>query len=184
METCRNDIDINPSTTNGVNQVMLIINAAAPFTLFTSKRFRFAYTLKRMLQNVSKQGSNAFQNTCVTSLFPVLQVFCCLGKKRYFHISSNVTTLKLPFFMSSSPLRKISTIAGEDIIYSVSSIARFFADSFLRAFKAFFIKPSSSAMILSSRNNSAFSCNAVISSLFNLRVQNYELFPNKQIKTR
>ena len=92
METSRNNIDINSSTTNGV----------------------------------------------------ILQVFCCLGKKRYFLISSNVTTLKLPFFMSSSPLRKISTIAGEDIIYSVSSIARFFADSFLRAFKTDNVRPVSS----------------------------------------
>ena len=67
--------------------------------------------------------------------FPIIQVFFGLGKQYYFHISSSVTTFPLPFLISSSPLRKISTISGDDIIYSVSSMVLCLAVILLRARK-------------------------------------------------
>ena len=76
----------------------------------------------------------------------------CQGTGTWHYISSSVTTRPRPFLMSSSPWRRISTIFGEDIIYSVSSIVCFWAVIFLRALMAFFIMPSSSEMMLSSRN--------------------------------
>jgi len=101
-----------------------------------------------------------------------------------FHKSSSLMTRPRPSSISFWPWRIISTIAGEDMIYSVSSIACFCAVSFLRYLTAFFISPSSSAMILSSWNNSAFSCNAVITYIICLRCKVKAIFPNKQIKTR
>ena len=162
MVSQRENIYVNSTFADRIDKSMFVVNSTAPFTIGSLQKFRLANTRKWMLQNVSKQGSNALQNTCVACLLPVLQVLCCLGKKCYFHTSSNDTTLKLPFLMSSSPWRRISTMAGDDIIYSVSSIACFLAVILLRAFKAFFISPSSSAMMLNSRSSSAFNCSAVI----------------------
>ena len=94
--------------------------------------------------------------------FTVLGIGIELRRKSYLHRSSIFTTLPRPFLMSSSPWRRISAMVGEDMRYSVSSIACFLAESFLRYFTAFCIRLSSSAMMLSSRNNSALSCSAVI----------------------
>ena len=47
-----------------------------------------------------------------------------LRGKYYFHKSSNSTTLPFPCWRSSCPCFMISTIAGEDMRYSVSSIGR------------------------------------------------------------
>ena len=162
MIACRDDIYINFPAAYRVNQSVLVCDATTLFAFFTLQWFWLANTLKRMFQDICKQGSDAFQNAHFTFALPILQVFCSLGKKSYFHISSNDITLKLPFLMSSSPCRRISTILGDDMIYSVSSIAYFFVVSFLRYFTAFCIKLSSSAMMLNSRKSSAFNCSAVI----------------------
>ena len=166
MVTQRNNINIHHSAANGINQAMLIIYTTTPLAVGPLQRFWFTKARERMLQNVFKQSSNAFKYACVPFLFPIIQVIFRLWKQYYFHISSSVTTRPRPFFISSSPWRRISTIFGEDMIYSVSSIVFFWAVIFLRAFMAFFNMPSSSEMMLSSRNSSAFNCSVVITSFF------------------
>ena len=162
MVTQRDYINIDPSTADRINQAVFICDAATPLAICPFQCFRFTDAREWMQLNVFKQVPNTLQNTLVTDTFPILKVDIGLWKKDYFHISSNVTTRPRPFLMSSSPWRRISTIAGDDMIYSVSSIACFLAESFLRYFKAFCIRLSSSAMILSSRKSSAFICSAVI----------------------
>ena len=162
MVTQRKNIYVNSTFADRINESVLVVNSTAPFTIGSLQKFRFANARKWMLLNIFKQGSDTFQNSCVRFAFPIIQVFFGLGKQNYFHISSSVTTLPLPSLISSSPLRRISTISGDDIIYSVSSMVLRLAVILLRAFKAFFISPSSSAMMLNSRNNSAFNSNAVM----------------------
>ena len=163
MESQRKHIDINHAVANGINQAVLIGDAAAPKTMQLSLQWLgFSYACKGMLKDVSKQLCDALHNALIAYCFLIRQVLLCPGHKLYFHKSSSFITWPRPFLMSSSPWRRISTIAGEDMIYSVSSIACFLAESFLRYFTAFFIRLSSSAMILSSRKSSAFICSAVI----------------------
>ena len=162
MVTQRDYINIYSSTVDRVHQAVFISDAPTPFAICPFQSLGFTDTRKRMHLNVFKQIPDTFQNACIACSLPIFKVGIGLRKKYYFHISSNVTTRPRPFLMSSSPCCKISTIAGEDMIYSVSSIVCFLADNFLRYLTAFFISPSSSAMILSSRNNSAFNSIAVI----------------------
>lgn len=172
MVTQRNNINIHLSTTNGINQTILIIYTTTPLAAGSFQCFWFAKTREWMQQNIFKQRSDAFKYACISLFFPLIQVVFSLWKQYYFHISSSFTTRPRPFLMSSSPWRRISTIFGDDMIYSVSSIARFWAVIFLRAFMAFFIMPSSSEMILNSRNNSAFNCSDVITQLFDFCCKN------------
>ncbi len=164
MEPHRKNIYVHHTITNGVHQSVLISNAAAPYTLHvTFQRLWFANPCKWVLKNIFKQLRYTFHYTFVACCFPVRQVFFSLGHELYFHISSSLMTRPRPSSISFWPWRIISTIAGEDMIYSVSSIAFFWAVSFLRYLTAFFMRPSSSAMMLNSRNSSAFNSNAVIS---------------------
>ena len=163
MITQRKNIDINHPITNGIHQTVFVCDAAAPQTmLFSFQWFGFADTSKRMFKNICQQGRDTLHYAFIPCPLPILQIFFGSGKKLYFHISSNLITRPRPFLMSSCPCRIISAIAGEDIRYSVSSIACFFAVNFFRYFTAFCIRLSSSAIMLNSRNNSAFNCNAVI----------------------
>ena len=160
-------IDIDHTAADGIHQTMLVCNSAAPQSMLLSFEWLwFTFTCERMFKNVSKQRRNTLHYPSIVGLLPILQILVSLGKKDYFHKSSNLTIRPFPFFISSCPWRMTSAIAGEDIRYSVSSIVCFLADSFLMALRAFFINPSSSAMMLSSRNNSAFNCNAVIFQFF------------------
>lgn len=168
MEAQRKNIDIYHSVTDRIYQPMLVSNTAAPQAmLFTLQRFGLTNSREGMFEYVSKQLRYSLHDTYVTSCFPICQIFFGSGHKLYFHISSSFITRPRPFLISSCPCRIISAIAGEDMRYSVSSIAFFWAVSFLRYLTAFFIRPSSSAIILSSRNNSAFSSIAVITRCFN-----------------
>lgn len=167
METQRKHKDVNHAIAYGINQAMFIGDAAAPKAMQLSlQRLWFPNSRKGMLKDVSKQLCDAPHDALITYTFPICQVFFGLGHQLYFHRSSIFTTLPRPFLISSWPWRRISTMVGEDMRYSVSSIACFLAESFLRYFTAFCIKPSSSAMMLSSRNNSALSCSAVIIPFF------------------
>lgn len=166
MKTQREYIDINHSAADRIHQTVLIGNAAAPKAmLFTLQRLWLADSCKRMFKNVCKQSRNSLHDSLVASTLPISQILVRFGKKLYFHKSSSLTVRPRPSSISFCPWRMTSAIAGEDIKYSVSSIACFLAVNFLRYFTAFFIRFSSSAMMLNSRNNSAFSSNAVISSL-------------------
>jgi len=155
---------INTAVADRVHQAVFVSNSAAPFAVLALQRLRFANSRKRMLLYVFKQSRNAFENTLITLAFPIVSILPGSFEKNYFHKSSIAMGLKLPSAISFSPWRRISTISGEDMIYSVSSIFCFWAVIFLRAFMAFFIMPSSSEMMLSSRNSSAFNCSVVITS--------------------
>ena len=165
MKTHRKDIYIYHAITDGIHQTVFIGNTTAPDTMQVAFQWlRFSNASERMLKNVFQQFCNALHDAFIASCLPIGQVFFSFRHEFYFHISSSLMTRPRPSSMSFSPWRMILTISGEDMIYSVSSIACFFADNFLRYLTAFFIKFSSSAMMLSSRNNSAFNCNAVITS--------------------
>lgn len=167
METQRKHKDVNHAIANGIYQAMFIGDAAAPKTMQHSlQRLRLTNSSKGMLKDVGKQLCDALHDALVAYSFPICQVLLGLGHQFYFHRSSSFTTLPRPFLMSSSPWRRISTMVGEDMIYSVSSTACFLAASFLRYFNAFCIKLSSSTMMLNSRKSSALSCNAVIFPIF------------------
>jgi len=166
MITKRKDINIDHSITDGIYQPMFVSNATAPDPLqITFQRLWFTNTRKWVLKNVFKQLRYAFHNSLIACRLPICQILFGFRHQLYFHKSSSLMTRPRPSSISFWPWRKISTIAGEDMIYSVSSIACFCAVNFLRYLTAFFISPSSSAMMLSSRNNSAFSCNVVITSI-------------------
>ena len=158
MEASRNNIDINLSTTYGVNQTMFIGNSPTPFAILAPQWFWLANARKWMFQNVFKQGSDTLQDTFVTRLFPVFQVFFSSWHELYFHKSSSLMTRPRPSLISSCPCLMTSTIAGDDMRYSVSSFARFFEASRFRDLTAFFIKSSSSEMIWSAPKSSELSC--------------------------
>ena len=162
----REYINVHFSATNGINQAMFVVNTATPFAVCPFQRFRFTQARKGMLKNVFKQCSDTFKYACFSLLFPIAQVVFSLWQQYYFHISSNVTIRPRPFLISSSPWRRTSTISGEDMIYSVSSIVCFWAVILLRALIAFFIMLSSAEIMLSSRKSSAFNCSDVITSFF------------------
>ena len=163
MITQGKHIDINHAIADGIHQTVLICDASAPKTLLIAfQGFGLPYSSEGMVKDICKQRRYPFHDTLVACFLPVFQIFLCFGKKLYFHISSSLMTRPRPFFMSSWPCRIISAIAGEDIKYSVSSIACFLAVNFLRYFTAFCIKLSSSAMMLNSRKSSAVNCNAVL----------------------
>jgi len=106
----RKDININTAAADGINHAVLVRNTAAPLALKVSfQRLWLAKTCERMLLNIGKQIPDALEDTRVSGRFPVFQVFRCFRKKSYFHISSKVIILKLPFLMSSSPWRTISS---------------------------------------------------------------------------
>ena len=178
----REYINVHFSVTNGINQAVFVVNTATPLAVCSFQSFRFTQPRKRMLKNIFKQCSDTFKYARISLLFPITQVVFGLWKQYYFHISSNVTTRPRPFLISSSPWRRTSTISGEDMIYSVSSIVCFWAVILLRALMAFFIMPSSSEMMLNSRNNSAFNCSAVITSSNFLGGKDTINKRNKQIK--
>ncbi len=160
----RKNIYVNHTITDGVHQSVLISNATAPNTLqVTFQRFWFANPCKWVLKNIFKQLRDTFHYTFVACSLPVLQVFFSPGHELYFHKSSSLMTRPRPSSISFWPWRIISTIAGEDMIYSVSSIACFWAVNFLRYFTVFFIRPSSWAMMLNSWNSSAFNSDVIIS---------------------
>ena len=162
MVSQRKNIYIDSATANGINQPMLIGNMAAPkATQITLQRFRLSDSSERVCLYVSKQGSYSFQNASLAVLLPIQEIFVGLGEKNYFHISSSVTTLPFPFLISSCPCRMISAIAGEDIRYSVSSIACFWATIFFRALTAFLISPSSSDITCKAPKSSELSCNCI-----------------------
>ena len=160
------NIHIDKTTAYGIHNPMFVCDSTTPLSICTFKCFWLSNARKRMLQNIGQQCIDAFHDTFVANFFPIGKVFFGLGKNLYFHKSSSLTTRPLPFLISSSPWRRISTISGEDIIYSVSSIACFWAEILFRAFRAFFISPSSSAIMLSSRKSSAFTSIAVIAFVF------------------
>ncbi len=162
MESHRKNKNVDTAVTDGIHQTVFICDAATPLTTLPLQRLWLANARKWMTLNVFQQIGNAFQNTLVTSSFPIIPVLLSLFEQNYFHRSSMAIDVKFPSAISFSPWRKISTMAGEDMIYSVSSIACFFAVNFFRYFTAFCIRLSSSAIMLNSRNNSAFNCNAVI----------------------
>ena len=177
MESQGYNVNKNHPIANGIDQAMLIRYTPTPKSLLLSfQRFGLANSCKRMANDILKQGRDTFHNTFVACLLPVLKVFVRPGKEYYFHNSSILTTRPRPFLMSSCPCRITSAMAGEDIRYSVSSIVFFWAAILFNAFNAFFIRPSSSAMILSSRNSSAFNCNVVIFLSFLFPLQKYKKF--------
>lgn len=167
METHRKHIYINHPITDRIHETVFVSNSAAPYTMQVAfQRLWLANASKRVLKNIVKQFCYALHNALIACCFPICQVFVGPGHELYFHISSNLTTRPRPSSMSFCPWRIILTISGEDIMYSVSSIACFWAVNFLRYLTAFFMRFSSSAITLNSRNNSAFSCNVVILSFF------------------
>lgn len=139
-------------------------NSSTPLSTLTFQRLWLANTRKRMQLYIFKQGCDRFKNTWVTRVLPIISVSLCMFKQNYFHRSSMAIGSKLPLAIISSLSRRIFTISSGDMIYFVSSIACFLADNYLIYLTAFFIRPSSSAMMLSPRNNSAFCCNDVITS--------------------
>ena len=167
MVTHREYIYIDSTAADRIDQTMFVRNSTTPFPLVVAlKWFRFSYTSKGMLLNVLKQLSNAFHDFCITQLLPIVTVFLGFCEQYYFHKSSIDITEKLPFLMSSSPCLIISSNSSFGRIFSfiiLCEVIRF------KALSAFFIKPSSSAMMLSSRNSSAFSCSDVITSFFSWR---------------
>lgn len=165
MVAQRYNINVDSFATDGINQTMLVSYTTRPFSAFSPQRFRLTNPIKRMFHNICQQRRDAFHNTHIPCLFPIFQIFICLWKNYYFHKSSNFTIRPLPFLMSSSPCLRISTIAGDDIMYSVSSIITFFAARRFRDFTAFFIKPSSSDITLSAPKSSEFNCNCAVDTL-------------------
>lgn len=163
MVSQRKNINVHSPVAYGVNQTMLVCNTTTPQTMLLSLQwFWLTDASKWVLKNISQQRRNTLHNAFISCLLPIFQVFFGSGKELYFHKSSSLITRPRLFLMSSCPCLIISAMAGEDIRYSVSSIACFLAVSLFRDFRAFFIRPSSSAMMLNSRNSSAFSCSDVI----------------------
>ena len=125
MESHRKHKNVNAAITDGINQAMLVCDTTAPLAMLSFQRFRFTYAREGVLLNILQQIGNSFQNTFVASSFPVISVLFGLLEKHYFQMSSMDIGLKLPSAISLSPWRRISTIAGEDMIYFVSSITLF-----------------------------------------------------------
>ncbi len=95
---------------------MLVSNAATPFAILALQRFRLADAGKRMLFDIFQQRCNALEDTLITRAFLIIPILFCLFKQNYFHISSMAIGSKLPSAISLSPWRRISTMAGEDMM--------------------------------------------------------------------
>lgn len=175
MEAHREDEYINPTFTDGINQSMFVGDASAPFAIRAFQRFWLANTGEWMRLNVFQQFSDAFNDLLITRFNPVFLVSPSLLQKNYFHKSSRAIGVKFPSSISLSPSCKISTMAGEDMMYSVSSIVRFLATILLSAFTAFFIRLSSSDMTCKAAKSSEFNCKAVIMYFFAIALQSYGL---------
>lgn len=164
MTLQREDIDINSTIANGINHAVLISDAPAPLTLKVALQgFRLAKTGERMLLNVLKQFRYALHDFHVSCLLPVIVIFSGFLEQNYFHRSSMAIGWKLPFLISSSPWRTMSSSSARDIL--LSSLY-FFAAIRLSERTAFFISPSSLAMVCRAPKSSALSCicSAVITS--------------------
>ena len=114
--------NINTATADGINHTMFVSYSAAPFAVFALQWLRLSDTRKRMFLDILQQFCNALHNALIACLNPVISVLSGMFQKNYFHRSSMAIVSKLPSAISFSPSRRISTIFGDDIIYSVSSI--------------------------------------------------------------
>lgn len=165
----RENIDVNLTTTNGVNHTVFVSNATAPFPLEIALQwFRLTQTCKWMLLYVFKQSGNALHDLFITCLLPVVTIFLGLLEQNYFHRSSIATGWKLPSAISSSPWRTISSNSAIDM---ASSDFAFCAAIRLSERTAFFIRPSSDEMAWRAPKSSVLSCiwiAVIITILFNL----------------
>ena len=181
----REHIDVYSATADGVNHAVLISDAATPLALEIAFQWLWlTKTSKRVLLNVGKQSPDTLENTYILGAFPVLQMFRRLRKYGYFHISSKVITLKLPFFMSSSPWR---TISSNSAIDKVSSDFVFCAAIRFSERTAFFIKPSSDDMVWSAPKSSELSCICstvilLIAYIFAAKIRIFYENANKTVK--
>lgn len=103
-----------------INKSMLWVNSPWPFTCqFIFERFRFTYASVRMFQYICEQFLNAFGHVGIILLL-IWPLFLGNRSKYQFHSSSKFTSIPLPAFRSSSPLRISFMVCSENMIYSVS----------------------------------------------------------------
>ena len=72
MVSQRENIYVNSTFADRINESVLIVNSTAPFAIGSLQKFRFANTRKWMLLNICQQGSDTFQNASVGFAFPIL----------------------------------------------------------------------------------------------------------------
>ncbi len=71
----RKYINIDFPIADGIDQAMLVCDAATPLAMLSFQCFGLTNARERMLQYVCKQNSDALQNTRFTFLLPIKQVF-------------------------------------------------------------------------------------------------------------
>lgn len=89
MTLHRKNIDVDTTTTNGINHTVLIRDATTPFALkITLQRLWLTKSRKGVQLNVFQQFCNALHDFHISRLLPIVIVLTGFRKQYYFHRSS------------------------------------------------------------------------------------------------